>query len=93
MEPARFEWDKGNANKNFRRLRVTDRECEEAFFDPRFLVFYDRKHSMTEERYYGMGKTLAGRLLFVVFTIRQDKVRVISARNINRKERSYYEKV
>lgn len=82
-----FVWDKGNIDKNWRKHRVTDRECEEVFFDENKKIFKDKLHSRGEERFRIVGKTKKGRLLFVVFTIRNKKIRVISARDINRKER------
>jgi len=92
MKPTGFEWDAGNNGKNAQKHRVSDRECEEVFFDVRFKVFYDKYHSLAETKYYGLGSTFAGRNIFVVFTVRDDKIRVISARPTNKKERREYEK-
>jgi len=92
MGPKEFEWDRGNINKNLDKHGVTDQECEEVFFDTELLAYYDRGHSVKEDRYYALGKTLAGRGLFVVFTIRENKIRVISARDMSKKERKVYEK-
>ncbi|MFA5779776.1 MAG: BrnT family toxin [Elusimicrobiota bacterium] len=90
-EPIFFEWNKGNIDKNLRKHNVANRETEEVFEnDPKF-IFRDEKHSQKEERYGLYGKTKAERLLFVVFTIKRDKVRVISARNMSKKERRVYE--
>ena len=63
------------------------------FFDLRLLVVLDDKHSQAEPRFHGLGATLVGRLLHVTFTLRVDgkKIRVISVRDMNRKERTYYE--
>jgi len=55
------------------------------------LVTYDEKHSESEKRFYALGKTFKGKLLFVVFTTRKDRIRVISARPMNKKERKIYE--
>lgn len=87
-----FEWDKGNRSKNFLSHGVTDEECEEMFFDHRKKMLKDAFHSGAEDRFILIGKTKRDRLLFVVFTIRGGQVRVISARNLNRKEKSLYEK-
>ncbi|OQY65517.1 hypothetical protein B6D29_03740 [Microgenomates bacterium UTCPR1] len=87
-----FEWDKGNIDKNWLKHNVTDKEAEEVFIDKRKFIFRDKIHSGKEERFRILGKTKAGRLLFIVFTIRKHKVRVISARDINRKEVFLYEK-
>lgn len=86
-----FEWDAGNSSKNWERHQVSNAECEEVFFRAPFIVALDSRHSQTESRYYGLGQTAAGRRLFVVFTVRGDRIRVISARSMSRHERSMYE--
>ena len=91
-EPIRFLWDKGNKEKNFKKHQVTDSESEEIFFDENKKIFKDKLHSGREERFIVLGKTNKNRLLFVVFTIRNEKIRIISARDINRKEKKLYEK-
>lgn len=78
-----FEWNKGNSGKNLKH-DVTDEESEEAFFDDEGVIY--------EERFILLGKTKTGRLIYVVFTFRKNKIRVISARDINKKEVVYYEK-
>lgn len=92
MKAKSFQWDRGNSGKNWDKHKVSDQECEEAFFDGKFKVFYDAGHSDREARYFGLGITLSGRRLFVVFTIGDEKIRVISARPMDRKERREYEK-
>lgn len=87
-----FEWDSGNAEKNWERHRVSDGECEEVFFNQPLLVAFDEKHSQHEPRYFGLGQTNAGRPLFVVFTIRGEVIRVISTRDMGRRERRVYER-
>jgi len=89
--PNEFLWDKGNKEKNFLKHKVTDQETEESFFDQKKKIFRDVLHSNNEDRYILLGKSKGGRILFVVFTLRQGKVRVISARDLNRKERHLYE--
>ena len=86
-----FEWDNGNKGKNSVKHKVTDEECEEVFFDLRKKILKDALHSGKEERYVLLGRTRVGRLMFVVFTIRKQKIRVISARDINNKEKKLYE--
>jgi len=86
-----FEWDRGNKGKNFKKHKVTDEECEEVFFDPTKKILRDLLHSNREERFIILGKTKRDRLLFVAFTIRREKVRVISARDINNREKHLYE--
>lgn len=88
-----FEWDTGNSGKNKRGHNVEDWECEEVFFDPKKVLLKDTLHSGHEERSILLGKTRQGRLLFLAFTIRNEKVRVISARDVTkRKEIGLYEK-
>jgi len=88
-----FQWGEGNAAKNRIRHGVSQGECEEIFFGWPLLVVADRAHSKAERRYYAVGQTDAGRGLFVVFTIRADLIRVISARDMNRDERKEYRRV
>jgi len=89
--PLEFEWDKGNKGKNFIKHQVTDGECEEVFFDGRKKILRDVLHSGKERRYILIGATRIQRLLFLVFTARKNKIRIISARDINKKERNLYE--
>lgn len=90
-KPIKFVWDRGNKDKNWIRHRVTDRECEEVFFNENKKIYKDKLHSDKEEKYILLGGTKRDRLLFVVFTIRNKKIRVISARDINRREVELYE--
>lgn len=85
-----FEWDGHNTEKIWRKHRVSPSECEQVFFNYPLIIADDVKHSEREKRYYGLGHTDTDRLLFVVFTIRKDRIRVISARDMNRKERKVY---
>ena len=85
-----FEWDQSNIEKNWEKHRVSYLECEEVFFNQPLLVQEDEIHSKFEPRYYVLGKSNDGRQLFIVFTIRQNKIRVISARNMSRRERRIY---
>ena len=85
-----FQWDEGNAEKNWLKHGVSQGECEEAFFKTPLLVVPDEAHSAAEASYYALGQTEAGRLLFAVFTIRGTLIRVVSARDMNRAERKEY---
>lgn len=86
-----FSWDKGNIDKNWLRHQVTSKECEEVFFNRPLLISLDEKHSTkTEKRFQALGKTNGKRKLFIVFTIRNKKIRVVSARDQNKKERRQY---
>ena len=90
---AGFEWDAGNAQKNWASHRVTQAESEEVFFNLPVFVLEDAKHSGRERRYNVLGRTNADRLRSVIFTLRGDLVRVISARPMSRKERTAYDHV
>src|ERR1700730_5375428 len=87
-----FEWDEGNARKH-EQHRVSMAEAEQVFFNPPLLVLPDAKHSDTEPRFHALGKTNEGRRLYISFTLRDagQFIRVISARNMHRKERAIYE--
>ena len=87
---VKFEWDKGNIDKN-KKHKVEDKEAEEVFFDTKRFIFKDKLHSGTEERFKIIGKTKKKRLLFIVFTKRNNNLRIISARDINKKEVYLYE--
>ena len=87
-----FDWDEGNLDKNWIKHQVTHIECEEVFFNLPLMIEKDIKHSKAESRYYVLGRTHQDRLIFLVFTKREHKIRVISARDANRKERKIYEK-
>ncbi len=88
-----FEWDQGNIGKNKKKHKAEDQESEEVFFDENKVTFSDVLHSAeNEERFRIIGKTKKGRLLLIVFTKRDNKIRIISARDVNRKEVPLYEK-
>jgi hypothetical protein len=87
-----FEWDAGNADKNWSLHAVTNAECEQPFFNRPVVTARDPKHSGKEARYALLGQTNGGRLLSVVYTVRGTLVRVISARDMSRQERRAYER-
>ncbi len=89
--PTSFDWDLGNSNKNLIKHKVTIQESEEVFFNQPLVIAEDLKHSSGEDRFYGLGKTNAGRKLFLVFTIRKNQIRIISIRDMNKKETKVYE--
>ncbi len=86
------DWDDGNLDKNLIKHKVYFQECEELFFNDPLLVFDDVKHSQKEERYFALGKANSNKYLFIVFTIILNKIRVISARSMNKNEKKQYEK-
>ncbi|MEX0881202.1 MAG: BrnT family toxin [Thermoanaerobaculia bacterium] len=81
-----FDWDDGNLEKNWERHRVLFWEAEEIFFNEPLVIMPDRKHSIPEPRYLALGQTDSGRLLFISLSIRRSLVRVISARDMTRRE-------
>ena len=89
---AGFEWDDGNSRKN-ERHGVSTAEAEQVFFNVPVLMLPDSAHSQSEPRYHALGKTIDGRRLHISFTLRGDGklIRVISARDMHRKERAHYE--
>ncbi|MAO57619.1 MAG: hypothetical protein CL543_04930 [Alcanivorax sp.] len=88
-----FNWDEGNFRKSADKHGVGQSEAEEVFFNEPLLLLEDAKHSQTEARFHALGKTDDGRLLHITFTLRQSGtlIRVISARDMHRKERAVYE--
>ncbi len=87
-----FQWDEGNIDKNLLKHRIQNWECEQIFFNEPLIILDDPKHSVSEKRWAAFGLTDAGRFLAVIFTKRRKLLRVISARDMNRKERKFYEK-
>ncbi len=88
-----FNWDEWNAPKIWEKHGVSQTECEQAFFNEPLVVGGDVKHSDSERRYYVLGVTDKGRELFLVFTLREDRIRVITARDMSRKERRIHRDV
>jgi len=90
---AGFDWDAGNERKSADRHAVSRAESESIFFNDPLIVVEDTKHSGAEQRLNALGKTAQNRLLHVTFTLRNDQtlIRIISARDMNRKERSDHE--
>ena len=88
-----FDWDEGNARKN-EKHNVSMAEVEQVFFNAPLLVLEDSKHSNQEPRFHALGKSDEKRLLHITFTLRQagEKIRIISARDMHKKEREIYEK-
>ena len=85
-----FEWDDGNINKNWLKHKVSPAECEQLFFNRPLVIQDDLKHSENENRFYALGRTDSKRTLFIAFTVRSKRIRVISARDMSRKEREVY---
>ncbi len=87
-----FDWDEGNLAKSWERHRVRFSECEEVFANRPLLASPVEGHSGREERFAALGRTDTGRLLFVVFTFRRGSIRVISARDMSRREREEFQR-
>ena len=92
LDCAGFDWDDGNLEKNRELHQVTPEEAEDVFFHDPLVVRGDIRHSAHEKRFYALGQTRRGRLLFAAFTIRRNLIRVISVRDMNRKEQQVYGK-
>ena len=87
-----FQWEEDNINKNLYKHNVENWECEQIYFNEPLIILDDPKHSYAEKRWTAFGKTDAGRRLTVIFTKRDSLIRVISARDMKRKERIFYGK-
>lgn len=87
-----FQWDEGNIDKNRLKHQVQSWECEQIFFNEPLIILDDPKQSLSEKRWAAFGQTEASRFLTIIFTKRGKLLRVISARDMNRKERKFYEK-
>jgi uncharacterized DUF497 family protein len=80
---AGFEWDNWNITKNWDKHNVSTWECEQIFFNKPLIVKRDKEHSELENRYYVLGRTNMNRLLFAVFTIRNEKIRITCRRTLD----------
>jgi len=87
-----FDWDDANVTKNWERHRVTLEEAEDVFFHDPFVMRADLGHSRREKRFRALGRTAQGRALFVAFTIRGTVIRVISVRDMSRRENEEYQR-
>lgn len=85
-----FDWDEANSHKNWHLHEVTDGECEDVFFNLPLIIAADKKHSENEVRFFALGRTDADRWLFIAFTIRDNLIRVISARDMTKREKRIY---
>ena len=87
-----FDWDAGNSRKSADKHDVSQAEAVGVFFNDPLIVAKDSKHSATEPRFNALGKTAQNRLLHITFTLRQDGtlIRIISARDMHRKEKKAY---
>ena len=88
-----FEWDAGNERKSLDKHGVSQSESEQTFLNQPLLIVADESHSVAERRLHALGVTNSGRRLHLTFTLRHDDtlIRVISARDMSRKERTIYD--
>ena len=88
-----FEWDQGNARKN-EKHGVSMAEAEQVFFTAPLVLLEDTRHSDQEPRFHALGMSDDRRPSHITFTLRHggEKIRVISARDMHRKERAIYDK-
>ena len=86
-----FDWSGGNADKNWGKHQVSPLEAEQIFFNRPIICAVDAQHSKKEPRLYALGQTDEGRRLFIAFTMRSKRIRVISARDMSRKEKEIYQ--
>ncbi|OIP86744.1 hypothetical protein CO009_00985 [Candidatus Shapirobacteria bacterium CG_4_8_14_3_um_filter_35_11] len=91
--PILFDWDSGNQFKNWQKHNVDSTECEQIFLinKANLKTYFDEKHSSVEQRWLALGVTENNRKLSVFFTIRDKQIRVISARDMSKKEKKLYE--
>lgn len=89
-----FDWNEGNSRKSVDKHGVSSAEVESVFFNEPLIFAEDTKHRETEPRFHALGRTNQDRLLHITFTLRHQGtlIRVISARDMHRKERNFYEK-
>ena len=86
-----FDWNEGNVEKNWVSHHVTRQEVEQVFFNRPLIVADDSEHSQRERRYFVLGQTDEDRALFIAFTVREERIRVISVRDMSRRERRMYQ--
>jgi len=86
-----FEWDHEKAQQNIAAHRVTFEEAATVFDDPLYIIYADPDHSIEEQRYIIIGESERHRYLFVSYTERDLRTRIISARELTAKERKSYE--
>ncbi|MFA5879649.1 MAG: BrnT family toxin [Candidatus Margulisiibacteriota bacterium] len=91
MHQLDFEWDQWNIQKNEIKHGISALEAETVFYDENIKIYEDLKHSLNEKRYILYGRSAYHKILMIAFTLRNNRVRIISARIASKKERSVYE--
>lgn len=92
LREIRFDWDQWNIQKNEIKHGVSKLEAESVFFDPSYRLFADEEHSSSEKRYILLAQSMENRVLMVGFTMRRNRIRIITARAASRRERKIYGK-
>ncbi len=88
-----YDWDDGNSIKSIQKHGVENEMVESIFMDKKLLALGEQYQPKVNEARYGvLGKTTSGDILFVCFTIRGNRIRPISSRFANLREREIYEK-
>ncbi|MBA3029285.1 MAG: BrnT family toxin [Desulfobacteraceae bacterium] len=85
-----FQWGVGYIDKNRIKHNGENWECEQIFFNSPLIVLDDAVHSVAEKRWVAFGKTDQGRFLVILFTERKNLIRIISARDMNKREKEFY---
>lgn len=85
-----FDWDGGNIDKNLKKHEIGCREAEEIFLGVDSIHLEDNKHSIKEKRFARIGKNFSDRILIAFFTFRKNKIRIVSVRRANKKEKDLY---
>ena len=91
MKEITFDWDQWNIQKNETKHGISSLEAESTFYDKNLVIFKDIKHSTNEDRLIAYGKSAYNNIIMIAFTIRNEKIRIISARKASRKEKDIYE--
>ena len=86
-----FEWDTKKAESNLSKHGISFTEAQTVFDDPLYVDFYDPDHSEAEHRYIIIGESSKNRILLVSYTEREDKTRIISARQVTKQELKAYQ--
>ena len=86
-----FEWDEEKAAANLEKHGVSFDEAASVFYDPLASVYEDPDHSVSEKRFLTIGTSAGGRLLHIAFADREERIRIITARKVTKRERELYE--
>jgi uncharacterized protein len=86
-----FEWDPKKAERNLKKHGVSFKEAATIFGDPLSITYPDPDHSIDEERFITIGTSVDGNLLLIAHTDREERIRIISARETTRQEKKFYE--